>query len=246
MRIQVLRNSKKLLNLQEQFGYRENRLSFSSTPTHSLPVPPKDKDWELLKSQPSIKSSASETDTSFKPIRVHLRHCHRRFMPVWPSPLLKFLCLSLFSCSPKPSRGRAYPCSHHLRLAATSLHRRIFQHGIRITFAQLAPLLLSLEKKNVFLFCIFSVFWRYLFCMFGFLCLFFGECTFRPIFWPGSYFLSSRLHPSPYFEKKAIYFNPYHRFPIRNISYLMWLTEHCWHSKYLCGHWNKSNVTYTN
>ena len=158
MRIQVLRNSKKLLNLQEQFGYRENRLSFSSTPTHSLPVPPKDKDWELLKSQPSIKSSASEIDTSFKPIRVHLRHCHRRFMPVWPSPLLKFLCLSLFSCSLKPSCGRAYPCSHHLRLAATSLHRRIFQHGIRITFAQLAPLLLSLEKKK----CLFIL---YFFCI---------------------------------------------------------------------------------
>ena len=43
MRIQVLRNSNKLLNLQEQFGYKENCLSFTSTPTHGLPVPPKDK-----------------------------------------------------------------------------------------------------------------------------------------------------------------------------------------------------------
>ena len=179
----------------------------------------------------------------FSSHQVSHTHHHRQCLPVWPSSISR---ISLFSCSLKPSCGRAYPCSHHLRLAATSLHRRIFQHGIRITFAQLAPLLLSLEKKNVFLFCIFSVFWRYLLWMFGFLCLFFGECTFRPIFWPGSYFLSSRLHPSPYFEKKAIYFNPYHRFPIRNISYLMWLTEHCWHLKYLRGHWNKSNVTYTN
>ncbi|XP_050266080.1 uncharacterized protein LOC126709781 [Quercus robur] len=32
------------------------------------------------------------------------------------SPLLK--CLSLFSCSPKPSRGRASPCSHRLQVAA--------------------------------------------------------------------------------------------------------------------------------
>ena len=201
MRIQVLRNSKKLLNLQEQFGYKENRLSFSSTPTHSLPVPPKDKDWELLKSQPSIKSNASEIDTSFKPIRVHLRHCHRRFMPVWPSPLLKFLCLSLFSCSLKPSRGRAYPCSHHLRLAATSLHRWIFQHGIRINFAQLGPLLLSLEKKKMSFYFVFFLYFDVIcFVCLAFCVYFSGNALFVQYFGLVHTFY---LHPSPYFEKKS-------------------------------------------
>lgn len=47
IRIQVLRNSVKLLNLQKQFGCKENYLSFTSTPTHSLPMPPKDKMFKV-------------------------------------------------------------------------------------------------------------------------------------------------------------------------------------------------------
>ena len=97
--------------------------------------------------------------------QVPCRHHLQKFMLVWPSPLLK--CLSLFSCSLKLSHGRASPCSHHLRVTATtSIELTVslggFVNAISEPLSPNSPLSVIIFRKKslfIFYFLFFSVFW---------------------------------------------------------------------------------------
>ena len=123
--------------------------------------------------------------------RVPHRHHLRKFMLVWPSPLLK--CLSLFSCSLKLSHGRDSPCSHHLRIiATTSIELTVslggFVNMISEPLLPNSPLsVIIFRKKSHFIFYFFqyfdvNCFVCLVFCVyFAFILLFLGCYHHSPV-----------------------------------------------------------------
>ena len=92
------------------------------------------------------------------------------------SPLLK--CLSLFSCSPKPNRGQASLCNHHLQVAAiTSIQPTVslagFVNSISEPLLPNAPLsIIIIRKKKMsfyflfFQFLMLTVLYVWFFCVY--------------------------------------------------------------------------------